>query len=356
MRERVNDEEGPAGMTRIPKPLCEGARRDRIPADPLAFLDSLEGPTVWRVGGKDPSRVRMVTTLLHGNEPSGFLAIHDWLRSGEYPETDVVFVIAHVEAASHHPVFTHRRLPERRDLNRCFLGPFDDVEGEIARGILDVIADVKPEAVIDLHNNTGHNPAYGVGIEPTREALTLTALFGRDFVWSHLVLGALLEAVKDCPAVTLEVGKSHDAGADRVAREGLSRFLTAKTLFESGGPDPDVRVLLMPMRARLVPGTTLVMSNVPDAGADLTMPDDLDRHNFETVPTGSRVGWVKGEACPLELVDEEGVDRAPEYFEVKGGELVAKRPFMPIMITVDAVVAASDCLFYVVHEVGDAPA
>ena len=29
---------------------------------------------------------------------------------------------------------------------------------------------------------------------------------------------------------------------------------------------------------------------------------------------------------------------------------------MPIMITVDAKIAASDCLFYVVHEVGGAPA
>ena len=344
-------------MMRLPKPLHEGARRDRIPEDPLEFLQSLEGPTVWRVGGQDHTRVRMVTTLLHGNEPSGFLAIHDYLRSGEYPAVATVFVIANVEAAREHPVFTHRRVPgpdgERRDLNRCFLGPFDDTEGEIARGILEVIADVRPEALIDLHNNTGHNPAYGVGMEPSREALTLTALFGRDFIWSHLTLGALLEAVKDCPAVTVEVGKSHDADADRIAREGLSRFLGSRQLFESN-ESPSVRVLLMPMRARLAEGCRLVMAQRPDAEAELTMPDDLDRHNFEIVPVGSRVGWVRGEGCPLELVGENGVDRAPEYFEIQGDELVARRPFMPIMITVDAAVAASDCLFYVVHEVGDA--
>jgi hypothetical protein len=94
------------------------------------------------------------------------------------------------------------------------------------------------------------------------------------------------------------------------------------------------------------------MAQKPDAQADLTMPDDLDRHNFETVPAGSRVGWVRGDGCPLELVDEDGTDRAPDYFESRGGELVARRPFMPIMITVDAAIAASDCLFYVVHEVG----
>jgi hypothetical protein len=342
-------------MMRVPKPLIEGARRDRIPDDPLEFLASLEGPSVWRVGGRDSSRVRMVTTLLHGNEPSGFLAVHDWLRSGEYPATDVVFVVAHVEAARLNPVFTHRRAPKRRDLNRCFLGPFEDVEGEIARAILEVVRDVRPEALIDVHNNTGHNPAYGVGVEPTPEALWLTALFGRDFVWSHLQLGALLEAVEDCPAVTVEVGKSHAAEADRVAREGLSRFLNAETLFDANAQAAPVRVLLMPMRARMAPGCTLVMAQQPDAQADLTMPDDLDRHNFETVDVGARVGWVRGEACPLQLLDEDGTDRAPDYFEHRNGELVARRPFMPIMITVDAAIAASDCLFYVVHEVGDEP-
>jgi hypothetical protein len=46
-----------------------------------------------------------------------------------------------------------------------------------------------------------------------------------------------------------------------------------------------------------------------------------------------------------------GHDRAAEYFERRGGDLVARRAFMPIMITVDAEIAKGDCLFYVVNEV-----
>jgi hypothetical protein len=330
--------------------ICDGLGRADIPKDPLAFLESLDGPTAWRVAGRDRSRVRVVTTLLHGNEPSGFLALHGWLCGGRLPAVDAICVIANVEAARLHPAFTHRSVPGRRDLNRCFLGPFEDREGAVARAILDLVGEHRPEALIDLHNNTGHNPAYAVGMEPTRQALALTALFGDRFVWSHLRLGALLEAVDICPAVTVEVGKSGAERADRVARVGAAKFLESESVFHEGDP-PAVRVLKMPMRAQIVPECRLVMAQRPDASADFTMPDDLDRHNFESVPAGSRIGWVRGEGCPLRLIDEMGNDRAAEYFERRGGDLVARRAFMPIMITVDAEIAKGDCLFYVVNEV-----
>jgi hypothetical protein len=322
----------------------------RVPADPLAFLESLAGPTAWHVPGRDRSRTRIVTTLLHGNEPSGFLAVHEWLRSGDVPAVDAICLLANVEAARLHPVFTHRSVPDRRDLNRCFLGPFDEPEGKLARTILALVAERRPEALLDLHNNTGRNPAYAVGVEPTPDALALTALFADRFVWSHLQLGALLEAVKTCPAVTVEVGKSGDEQANRIALDGMRRFLETDSLFAASAA-PKIRVLKLPMRARIRPGNRLVMAQRPDAGAELTLPDDLDRHNFETIPPGSRIGWVRGPNSPLELIDEHGDDRAADYFERRGDELVARLPFMPIMITVDAAIAANDCIFYVVHEV-----
>ncbi len=340
--------------------LVEAPAPGEIAEDPLAFLASLGGPVAWRVRGRDRSRVRVVTTLLHGNEPSGLLALQAWLRGGPEPATDVVCVIANVEAASLHPVFTHRMVPDRPDLNRCFLGPFEGVEGGLARAILDLAAELKPEALVDLHNNTGHNPVYGVGTEPTPDILGLCSIFGRRFIWSHLELGALIEAVPHCPALTVEVGKSGEEEANRAALEGLTRFVAAERLFDAGqgarsdavGFDPaGVQVLRMPMRAILEPGRRLVMATQPHADADLTMPDDLDHLNFETVAAGTRVGWVRGEGCPLHLIDENGRDRAEEYFARVGDELVARRPFTPIMITVDAKVAASDCLFYVVHAV-----
>lgn len=334
-----------------PLRVLERPASGSIPEDPLVFLETLEGPTAWYVPGRDPTRLRIVTTLLHGNETSGFLALHDWLRSNIEPAVDAICLIANVEAARIHPVFTNRSVPERRDLNRCFHGPFDDPEGALAGAILELISRRRPEAVVDLHNNTGHNPPYAIGIEPTADCLALTGFFARRFIWSHLTLGALLEAVPGCPAITVEVGKTGEDAADRTARAGVAKLLETDSLFDSDARACEVQVLKMPMRARMRRNRRLVMAQQIDAEADLTIPDDLDRHNFETVPAGSRIGWVHGDGCPLELVDEHDEDRAEDYFERRGDALLARRPFMPIMITVDAAIAASDCLFYVVHDI-----
>jgi hypothetical protein len=322
---------------------------DDLPEDAAAFLTALGGPCAIRIPGRDHTRVRAVTTLLHGNEPSGLRAIHRWLREERTPAVDALLVVASVEAALVPPGFAHRMLPGRPDLNRCFLGPFDTPEARLAAEILGVLRDARPEAVIDVHNNTGHNPPYGVGVEPTPEALRLTGLFGDRFVWSHLRLGALMEATTDIASVTVEVGRSGDPAADAVAYAGLERFLHQDELF---GPHAAAapRVLVMPMRARLRPGATLEIADSPVPGAHLTIRTDLDRHNFELVAARTTIGWSDWHELPLELVDETGADRAADFFQLSNGLLRTRQPMIPIMITTDAAAAAGDCLFYIVRE------
>lgn len=334
-------------MSRLRHVEVAGARD--VAADAESFLRELAGPTALHVRGRDRSRCRVVTTLLHGNEPSGLRAIHGWLRRGAVPAVDTLLVVANVEAALHPPGFAWRMLPGRRDLNRCFLGPFDDADGLLARDLLDSVRDAKPEAVIDLHNNTGHNPPYGVGLEPREPVLQLVSLFADRFVWSHLRLGALMEALADVPSATIEVGRSGDPAADAVAASGLARFLEREAVLRAGA-QPLVQVLVMPMRAELRPGVRVAVADAPDADADLTLEADLDRHNFERVDAGSAIGWVREGVWPLELRDEEGRDRAADYFCVEAGRLVTRRELVPIMITTDPAVAAADCLFYVVRE------
>jgi hypothetical protein len=328
--------------------VLDALRPSSVPVESDAFLESLGGPTVIRVEGRDRSRTRVVTTLLHGNEPSGFRALHAWLRDGRRPAVDVVLVIANVEAALAPPGMAHRLLPGRRDLNRCFLGPFDDPDGRLAAAILAVIRSSTPEAVLDVHNNTGHNPAYGVGVEASPEALQLVSLFGTRFVLSHLKLGALMEAVRDVPSATIEVGRSGDPAADTVALSGLTPFLEEDRILRPGYTPP-IQVLTTPMRVCLREGVSLAVADAPAADADLTIHSDLDRHNFEAVAAEVPIGWCGAEA-PVVLMDEAGVDRSAEFFAVRGGRLLTRRPIVPIMITTDPSIAAADCLFYVVEE------
>src|SRR5688572_2241480 len=50
-----------------------------LPASAEAWLGELQGPTAVRVPGRDGARLRVVSGLLHGNEPSGLRAIFELL-------------------------------------------------------------------------------------------------------------------------------------------------------------------------------------------------------------------------------------------------------------------------------------
>ena len=86
-----------------------------------AFLAWMGGPTCFLLEGDDPTRTRALVTLLHGNEPSGVMALFRWLKSGQQPAVNVVCIVASVAAALEPPLFSHRMLPRARDLNRCFM-------------------------------------------------------------------------------------------------------------------------------------------------------------------------------------------------------------------------------------------
>jgi predicted deacylase len=167
-----------------------------LPRDVDAFLDGLPGPTLLRLAGRDRGRVRVVAGTLHGNEPSGVRAIHHALRT-VVPAVDVLFFVGAVEAARAEPRFGRRMLPGRRDLNRCFRPPHhgDGEDGRVAEAVLAQVRAAHPEAVVDLHNNTGHNPAYAIGTAVDGPRLALGALFAERFVCSSVRLGTFVEAL-----------------------------------------------------------------------------------------------------------------------------------------------------------------
>lgn len=314
------------------------------------FLRALGGPAWIHLPGLDRKRARAVSTLIHGNEPSGVRALHAWLRSGAVPAVDALCFVASVDAALAAPGFAHRMLPGRADLNRCFLPPYVGREGALAREVLERLRAVRPEALIDLHNNTGHNPAYGVGPVPREPLLALTALFGRRYVHSELRLGALVEATqRDFPSVTIECGCAGDPRADEVARAGLVRYLSAPSVLRAPDPAPPIEVLCDPIRVRVRPGSSVAFGDAPQPDAELTVAGDIDRHNFEVVPAGTLIGWVKHGDWPLEARDAVGRERTLELFAVRDGALRTRRRMIPIMMTTDATLALADCLFYVVR-------
>jgi hypothetical protein len=318
------------------------------------FLDALAGPTLFRVAGRDRSRIRVVSGSLHGNEPSGLRAIHRALREGGIPRTDVIFFIGGVESARAEPRFTFRTLPDRRDLNRCFRPPWEGVDGAIARDLLIEIRRLNGfiELAVDLHNNTGRNPDYAITATLDGPHVALSGLFSSRVIHSRLALGSFAEALaRWCPSVTIECGQAHDAAADATAWHGLLRLLEMDRL-ESVVVRPDpVEIFDAAVRVELSAGLTLAFGETPRPDIDVTIDADVDRHNFQTLAAGTRIGSVRpGASFPLTVRGEEGEIRGEELFGVEeSGAIVTRRSIIPIMMTTHPRIAVSDCLFYAVH-------
>jgi hypothetical protein len=319
-----------------------------IGRDADEFLRLLGGPTWICLDGQDPSRTRAVTTLLHGNEPSGTRALHRFLSSGQRPATNVMALVASVEAALAPPGFAHRMLPGRRDLNRCFTDASTDAEASLARAILADLRAVRPEALVDLHNTSGMGPCYGVGARADAEQLALVSLFSGYHVLSDIRLGTLVEAAENnWPTVTIECGGARDPRSDEIAYAGLARYLGAAALFGAPEAGAAVSVLRHPIRVRLADGAAVAYGGEPVTGAPLTLRRDIDRFNSTVLTEADPIGW----ASSMEILtarDGHGVELREELLTLREGCLHARRPLRLFMATTDARIAAEDCLFYAV--------
>jgi hypothetical protein len=247
-------------------------------------------------------------------------------------------------------------LSGRRDLNRCFREPFAGPDGSIAREALDALLATRPEGVIDLHNNSGHNPPYAIGASRDPARLMMASLFANRYVTSRLSLGTFTEAFDDvAPTVTVECGRGGDPAADAVAVAGLARFLRLDHIDPVFVPPQPMSILADPVRVKARAGITLAFADdaraVAAGGVELALDLEIERHNFQTLAPGTVLGWLRpGSSWPLEAMDETGRDLSRELFDVVDGALVTITSLVPIMLTTDAASALGDCLFYAAHQ------
>jgi hypothetical protein len=327
--------------------------KERIPATTAEFLELLAEPTLISAKGHDTSRTRIVSTLLHGNEPSGLHAVRNWLAGDSIPAVNTLFLIGAVRTARRPPGFAHRFLPGRIDLNRCWFPPHTGRAGEFTGEVLRLFRQADPESLIDLHNNTGHNPPYGVSPRVGAEELNLVAYFADRVVHSPLRLGTLVEATQaDFPSVTIECGRSGDPIADAAALAGLERYLHDQRAEHLGATPPSMQVLTNPQRVTVRAGVDLAFGESAVADAEFTVARDIDRHNFERLQPGVAIGWLApGADWPIEAVGPDDRDVSRELFRLRDDILETRREITPIMMTTNRRNALDDCLFYVVDPV-----
>jgi len=324
--------------------------RNKIPSKLLDFLRSLNGLTVIDIKGKDTSRTRVVTTLIHGNEPSGLIACHLWLSGNSenwmLPATNIRIIICNPEAAKSKPFFTNRYVQHSDDLNRFFATKNSNrLVALRAQNIMRLVKDVSPEAIVDLHNTSGISPAFCVSINDDLDHRQLVELFTNRLILTQINVGAVMEQNFNCPIVTIECGGANENSSHQIASNGLLAFFSKESLFSTS--DADVQVLKNPLRIELCDDASVGFSNHRLTTTDITLRADIEELNQGLTPCGEFIGWCEADIpLQVEAIDTNGINQIDTLFEKRAGRLFTKKEMQLFMVTTVPEIATKDCLFY----------
>lgn len=319
---------------------------DEIGDNHIEFLRRLQGPTWITIKGRDSSRARAIVTLLHGNEPSGLKAVHRIIKERFVPETDLVIVVASVNAALYPPLLSHRYLPWEDDLNRCFIDPQNTNQKKLAAEIVQNLVELAPEAIVDTHNTSAHSEPFAVANNDLDSTLQISQMFTHKLVVIDQKLGTLIErAVGSSPVVTVEFGGFMDPRADLLAYESLCTFISRHNLFNAER-EPG-QILRHPIRLEIEEHREIHYSSSVQDDADLTVINTIDQLNFQHVLAGTSIGWMGRSGMEgLKALNAIGEDLIHEFFHDVSGFLTIKQEMTIFMATTDPYIARKDCLLY----------
>jgi succinylglutamate desuccinylase len=309
----------------------------------------LPEPTLIHLSGKHAAPL-FVSVLLHGNEPTGFMAIQLLLKkyTGKQLPRSLSLFFGNVTAASHNL----RRLDNQPDYNRIWPGTELPAcaESEMAQ---EIVAEMKKRNVfasVDVHNNTGLNPHYACINNLDNQFLQLASLFGRlivHFIRPKGVQSAAFAQI--CPAVTLECGRPDQKHGLEHVLEFLNSCLRLTELPQHQILPQDIDLFHTVAQVKINDKVNFSFTQVD---TDLLLNADLERMNFTEVSPGTVLGISKHNATmPLIAKDEYGNDVTDDFFSFQNGELQINRLTMPSMLTLDEHVIRQDCFCYLMERI-----
>lgn len=309
----------------------------------------LSKPTLIHLSGKRPAPL-FVSVLLHGNEPTGFMAIQLLLKrykDRQLPRSLSLF-FGNITAASR----DLRRLDNQPDYNRIWPGTelTDCAETEMAKKIVFLMKKRNVFASVDIHNNTGLNPHYACINSLENQFLQLASLFGRLAVYFIRPKGVQSAAFAQiCPAVTLECGRPDQQHGIEHALEFLNSCLRLTELPQHQILPRDIDLFHTVAQVKIDDKVNFSFNQVD---ADFLLSSDIERMNFTEISPGTVFGISKNNAyLPVIAKDEHGNIITDDFFSVENGVLQINRPTMPSMLTLDERVIKQDCLCYLMERI-----
>ncbi len=317
-----------------------------LEADATDLLELLGSPTLIHLQGKRPEPL-FISTLLHGNETTGFYAIQQLLRDNQnkaLPRSVSIF-IGNVEAAA----AGQRRLEHQPDYNRIWPGTHHDdcAETDMMRTVSNIMYKRNPFASIDIHNNTGLNPHYACVNILNSHCIQLAGMFGSTVVYFTSPRGVQSAAFSDfCPAVVLECGQSGQA--DGVSHS--TRYLQAVLNTEKLHSEHPVHLRLFHTDARVTVPEIYSLGSYD--GADIRLNQELENMNFDQLGTGSVFATVKADSdARLVVTNESNENVTDEFFEVEDSKIVLRKNATLSMFTTNEKAIRQDCLCYLMEQI-----
>jgi succinylglutamate desuccinylase len=309
----------------------------------------LPEPTLIHLSGKHAAPL-FVSVLLHGNEPTGFMAIQLLLKKytdKQLPRSLSLF-FGNISAASQNL----RRLDVQPDYNRIWPGTElpDCAETQMAKEIVSLMKKRNVFASVDIHNNTGLNPHYACINSLDNQFLQLASLFGRLIVYFIRPKGVQSAAfAKICPAVTLECGRPGQQYGVEHAFEYLDSCLHLTELPQHQILPRDIDLFHTVAQVKIDDKVNFSFDQVD---TDLLLNVDIERMNFTEISPGTVFGLSQNNAhMPLVAKDEFGNIVTDDFFSVQNGELQINRSTMPSMLTLDERIIKQDCLCYLMERI-----
>lgn len=315
-----------------------------IPVEELHTL--IPEPALFHLPGKRPETL-FVSVLLHGNEPTGFLAVQKLLQKyhGQTLPRGLALFFGNTQAAR----FNLRRLDGQPDFNRIWPGTVlpETPETIWAAQICQIMRQRGVFASVDVHNNTGLNPHYACINKLDKDYLHLGALFGRLLVYFTHPKGTQSSAFAEfCPAATLECGRPGQPHGTEHAFEFLDSCLHLHEFPAQPVARQDVDIYHTVAQVTVAEDSSYSFS---DEAVDLRLDPDLESLNFTEIPAGTVFGQSRSARMPLIARNNDGNPVTEQFLTIKNGQLQVTRTTMPSMLTLDERVIRQDCLCYLME-------
>ena len=318
-----------------------------LEVSPQELHQVLPGPTLLRIPGqKEPPL--FICTLLHGDEPTGFLAVQQLLKhyhAQEKPLPRSVWLFLGNIAAARDNV---RHLPDQPDYNRIWKGgPLP--EHRLVEQVLEILNANKPFAGVDIHNTSGKNPHYTCVNKLEGPFLNLGRLFSPTIVYftrpEEVISRALAEL---CPAITVESGLARDPfGVDHVL-DFLEQCLALETLPDATDNPAESRIYHSIARIE-VPANCRIGYGEACREADFSFVENLESMNFVQQPENTLLGWRRNPDLKLSVVGEHGEDVSEGFISYQDEEIRLIRSVVPSMFTTFVPNVLDDCLGYLMQ-------